>query len=419
MRSAGRILIVCLVLAACGGSAGDDPADTTSSTTEVLSSSQTTAVGDPGSVISTTTTVPAAPLVGLRLEYMTEDIPRPTAILPAPGDDYLYFVDQLGTIRVFDSADRNLPDRMINIREIVGANGIEQGLLGMAFHPDYEANGRFYLYYTDNAGSRTLAEYTVASHDPPIADPASARILFSRPQPTDEPRHYGGMLEFGPDGYLYASLGDGAAASVNGQDPNTIFGAILRIDVDSGDPYGIPPDNPFVGGGGAPEVWAYGLRNPWRFDIDPVSNHIYIGDVGQADLEEVNVVPLEGGGYNFGWDVLEGTRCFRQSGCDRTGLTEPVVEYDHSAGCSITGGVVYRGSLMPELQGHYFYSDWCTGLVRSFKYVDGRAVDQRDWTSDFAATGTTPQIQAWGVDSSGELYVGTHGGIIYRVKPVR
>ena len=416
MRSAGRIVLFCLLLAACGGSSGDDSTSTTA-TTEVLSTSETTVAASDAS--TTTTTQPAAPLVGLRLEYMTEDIPRPTAILTAPGDDYLYFVDQLGTIRVFDTADRNLPDRMINIRDIVGANGIEQGLLGMAFHPRYDDNGRFYLYYTDNDGSRTLAEYTVASHDPPITDLASARVLFTRPQPTSEPRHYGGMLQFGPDGYLYAALGDGAAASVNGQDSTTIFGAILRLDVDGGDPYGIPPDNPFVSGGGAPEVWAYGLRNPWRFDIDPVTELIYIGDVGQANLEEVNVVPLDEGGYNFGWDVLEGTNCFRQAGCDRTGLVPPVAEYDHSEGCSITGGVVYRGSLMPELHGHYFYSDWCTGLVRSFEFVDGEAINQRDWTADFAAIGETSQIQVWGTDNDGELYIGTHGGVIYRVKPVR
>ena len=413
-----KLLIAMLALALAASACGRSSADPTTTTAAETGSTESTVTDSTEPTTGTTAGPDLAPLTGLRLEYMTEDIPRPTMILSAPGDDFLYFVDQLGTIRVFDTADNNLPDRMINIRDIVGANGIEQGLLGMAFHPQYADNGRFYLYYTDNAGSRTLAEYTVASHDPPIADPASGRVLFTRPQPTDEPRHYGGMLKFGPDGYLYAALGDGAAASVNGQDPNTIFGAVLRLDVDGGDPYAIPPDNPFVSGGGAPEVWAYGLRNPWRFDIDPVTELLYVADVGQAALEEVNVVPLDGGGYNFGWDVLEGTECFRRAGCDTSGLTPPVIEYDHAVGISITGGVVYRGDLIPELQGHYFYSDWGTGLVRSFEFVDGQATDQRDWTADFGEVGL-PQINVWGVDSNGEMYVGTFDGVIYRVLPVR
>ncbi|MEE8331380.1 MAG: PQQ-dependent sugar dehydrogenase [Acidimicrobiia bacterium] len=411
------LLALALVAAACGdsgGSPGGALADgTTADGTAGTGSDGTTADGTTG---TTATTPDLAPLIGLDLEFITDDIPRPTGIMTAPGSDYLYFVDQLGTVRVFDTDFNNLPDRFINIRDIVKMGGIEQGLLGMAFHPDFATNGRFFVYYTDADGSRTLAEYGMLSMEPPIADTSTARILFVRPQPTTEPRHYGGMLKFGPDGYLWVSVGDGARASVNGQNPDNIFGTILRIDVDSGDPYGVPPDNPFVNGGGLPEVWAYGLRNPWRFDLDPADGLIYIADVGQERIEEVNVVSMTQGGYNFGWDILEASRCFRESGCDRTGLTDPIVEYTHDEGCSITGGVVYRGDAIPELNGHYFYADWCNGWVRSFRHVDGAATQTEDWTQDLFNAG---QVQTFGFDSTGEMYIGNHEGLIYKVVPVR
>ena len=408
-------LLLALVAAACGDSgtgteATNAPGDTTA---------DAGGTGDTGDS-EAPPTEPAPdlpPLVGLDLQLVTEDIPRPTGIMPAPGSDLLYMVDQLGTVRVFDTAYNKLPDRFINIRDLVGTAGIEQGLLGMAFHPDFQSNGRFFVYYTDNNGDRTLAEYGMQSFDPPIADTSTAKILFSRQQhPDADIRHYGGMLKFGPDGYLWVSIGDGARASLNGQDPNTIFGTIVRIDVDSGDPYAIPPDNPFVAGGGAAEVWAYGLRNPWRFDLDTDEGLIYIADVGHALIEEVNVVSMDSGGYNFGWDTVEASRCFRESGCDRTGLTDPVIEYTHDEGCSITGGVVYRGEAIPELQGHYFYADWCQGWIRSFRYLEGQATQTDDWTSDLAEAGS---VQVFGFDHEGEMYIGNHEGFVYKVVPVR
>ena len=208
-----------------------------------------------------------------------------------------------------------------------------------------------------------------------MGDPSSEIQLLTFDKPTT--RHNGGMLQFGPDGYLWMSLGEGGAASVNSQDPNRLLSSILRLDVDSGEPYGIPEDNPFAGGGGAPEVWAKGLRNPWRFSID--GDLIYIGDVGHEDFEEIDIVPLDGAPYNFGWLRMEGTSCF-QRGCDAVaeGLTLPVVEYTHAEGCSVTGGFVYRGAAIPELDGHYFYGDWCGEWIRSFRYEGGEVTGPPD-----------------------------------------
>lgn len=416
------VVLMILVASACSSTGGAVTTTTTSDSGD--------ATGTTSSDVPEETSAPAPdvvppappssegfdPLLGIRPEFVNDDIPLPSMILSAPGDDYLYMVDKRGTIRVFDADLNKLPDRMINIRDQVASGGIEQGLLGMAFHPNYAQNGRFYLYYVDSGGSRTLSEFTVESHNPPITDPSSEKVMFKRQQAEGvEPRHYGGFLEFGPDGYLYVSIGDGAKSRDNGQNPNTIFGTILRLDVDGGDPYGIPPDNPFVDGGGAPEVWAYGLRNPWRFDIDPVDNLIYIADVGQSAMEEVNVVSLDGGGYNFGWDEVEGTKCFRKQGCDQSSYVAPLVTYGHEEGCSITGGVLYRGSAIPELFGHYLYADWCTGLVRSFRVVDGVAVDEQDWSSAFQGL----QINTWGTDPDGEMWIGTFDGSVYKIVPER
>jgi hypothetical protein len=224
--------------------------------------------------------------------------------------------------------------------------------------------------------------------------------------------HNGGMLVFGPDGYLWMSLGEGGKASVHSQDPFKLLSSILRLDVDGGVPYAIPPDNPFVTGGGAPEVWAKGLRNPWRFSID--ENLIYIADVGHSEYEEIDIVPLDGAPYNFGWLRMEGNHCF-QRGCDPVAenLTLPVLEYTHAEGCSITGGFVYRGAAIPELRGHYFYSDWCGGWIRSFRFEGGQIVDHQTRFEDAG------QVNSFGVDSEGELYLLTFEGQVLRVRPVR
>jgi glucose/arabinose dehydrogenase len=260
-----------------------------------------------------------------------------------------------------------------------------------------------------------VAEYVV-SDDPDRADVSEERVVLEIEQPDE--RHNAGMLQFGPDGYLYISTGDGGAggASVNGQNPATLLAAILRIDVDGAEPYAIPSDNPFADGiEGAPEVWAYGLRNPWRFAIDPIERLMYIGDVGQESQEEIDVVPLEPVGYNFGWPSVEGSLCFFERDCDPADFVVPVIDYSHSEGLSVTGGYVYRGRAIPELVGHYFYGDWFREWIRSFRYQSGEATELRDWSSDLEPG----QINSFGIDGNGELLVATWEGTVVRIIPVR
>jgi glucose/arabinose dehydrogenase len=369
-----------------------------------LSSTSTTA--------ASTTTVPP-PLLGLGLEVVADDARQPVLLTALAGDPRLLVVERAGTVRILDPAGGWREEPYLDIRDRVNPGGIEQGLLGLAFHPDFPRTGRVFAYYSFGAATTRLVEFAA---DAERADPGSETVLLSFDKPTE--RHNGGMLQFGPDGYLYLSLGEGGAASVHSQDPGTLLSSILRLDVDGADPYAVPPDNPFVAGGGAPEVWAYGLRNPWRFSIDPVERLVYVADVGHEDWEEVNVVSLDtGGGSNFGWLRMEGTHCF-QRGCDpeAEGLTLPVVEYPHSEGCSVTGGFVYHGSAIPELAGHYLYSDWCGGWLRSFRYEDGRAVDERDWSEGLGRVG---QVDGFGMDSEGELYLLTWDGVVGRLVPRR
>jgi hypothetical protein len=368
--------------------------------------STTTSAGD-----GTGSTSNLGALQAVRLETIAQDFRQPTVITAPVGDDRLFVVQRVGVIRILD-ADRQLLDpAFLDITDRVLANGIEQGLLGLAFHPDYASNGRFFVYYTDKEGRRQLSEFQVSVSDPNIAVGDTERVLIELPQPEDatDIRHYAGQLNFDPDGYLWVSMGDGADSRDQGQDPNTLFGTVSRLDVDSGDPYGIPPENPFVDGGGAQEVWAYGLRNPWRFSFDPVDRLIYIADVGHADQEEVNVLPIDDGGFNLGWSDVEGTRCFHVQDCDLANYTSPVITYSHAEGCSITGGYVYRGSEIPELAGTYFYSDWCSQWIKSFKYVSGQVTEERDWTADLGQIG---QINSFGLGGDGELYAVTHEGVV-------
>ena len=366
----------------------------------------------PGATSSTASNLPA--LQGVRLETLAQDLRQPTVLTSPPGDDRLFVVERVGVIRILDANRELLGPAFIDLTDRVLANGIEQGLLGLAFHPDYANNGRFFVYYTDQGGRRQLSEFQVSVSDPNLASPDTERVLVELEQPPDatDIRHYAGQLAFGPDGYLWMAMGDGADSRDQGQDPNTMFGAISRIDVDGGDPYGIPPENPFVGGGGAGEVWAYGLRNPWRFSIDSGDGLIYIADVGHADQEEINVLPIDEGGFNLGWSDVEGTRCFHVQDCDLANYTAPVITYSHEEGCSVTGGYVYRGTEIPELAGTYFYSDWCSQWIRSFKYAGSQVTEERDWSADLGQLG---QINTFGVDASGELYLATHNeGIVAR-----
>lgn len=395
----------------------------TTTTVPVDGSSSSTDSTSPGTGDTTTTEGSnLAPLQSLKLEIIYEGFQQPTVITAPANDNRLFVAQRVGVIRILDANREVVDPAFLAIDDRVLAGGIEQGLLGMAFHPDYANNGLFYVYYTDKGGRRQLSEFKVSPTNPNRADPESERVVFEFEQPegSTDIRHYGGQLVFGPDGYLYTSQGDGADSRDQGQDPGTMFAAVSRIDVDGGDPYGIPPENPFVDGGGAPEVWAYGMRNPWRFSIDPVDGLIYIADVGHADQEEIDVLPINEGGFNLGWSDVEGTRCFHVQECDLTKYTAPVLTYLHGSeadqGCSIVGGYVYRGSEIPELDGVYFYSDWCNQWIKSFRYVDGQLTDQKDWTAEL---GTIGQINSFGLDAVGELYAVTYDGKVARFTAVR
>lgn len=387
----------------------DEPG--TSTTTPDDDGAPTTTVGEEP--------VDLGPLEAIRLEQIFDGLRQPVALAAPEGDDRLFAVQRVGVIRILDETRTLLDPAFLDLTDQVLAGGIEQGMLGLDFHPEYAENGRFYVYYVDKGGRRQLSEFTVSADDSNIADAASEKVIFEYEQPPDatDIRHYGGNVAFGPDGYLWVSLGDGADSRAQGQDPNTPYGTIVRIDVDGGDPYSVPTDNPFVDGGGMAEVWAYGLRNPWRFAIDPVDRLIYVADVGHADQEEVNVVSIEEGGYNFGWSDMEGDRCFHLSGCNPDDYTSPVVIYTHEEGLSVTGGYVYRGEEIPELHGTYFYADWVQQWIRGFEYVDGVVTEARDWTADLG--GPVGSITSFGLDGHGELYVTTYEGAVYKFTAIR
>jgi glucose/arabinose dehydrogenase len=282
-------------------------------------------------------------------------------------------------------------------------SGGERGLLSVAFHPQYATNHFFYVYYTTQTnGDIRIERYTTTSN-PEVADPASFKLIITAPH-SQNTNHNGGLVAFGPDGMLYAGLGDGGGGGDplgNGQNFNALLGSLLRLDVNGGDPYAIPASNPFVGQANRRgEVWAKGLRNPWRYAFDQPTGLLYIADVGQNAHEEVDVMPATTGGVNYGWNIMEGASCYNAATCAQTGLTPPIIDYGHTSGaCSITGGYVYRGTAIQGLQGHYLYSDYCAGFLKSFRYESGVAVDQKDWGL------TSSAVTSFGVDFSGEMYV--------------
>lgn len=348
----------------------------------------------------------------LEAEVVASGLSNPLHLTAPPGDDRLFVVEQPGRIRIVRDGQL-LETPFLDITGKVESGG-EQGLLSVAFHPDYATNGRFYVDYTEaGSGDTRVERYTVSGANPDRADPASATTILSVAQPASN--HNGGLVTFGPDGMLYVGLGDGGGGGdpdENGQDPSTLLGSLLRLDADGGDPYAVPPDNPFVGDpDGRDEIWAYGLRNPWRYAFDPAEDLLYVADVGQQDREEVNAVEAGRGGVNYGWDVMEGDLCFEPpDGCDRTGLTLPVLVYGHDEGCSVTGGRVYRGDALPQLRGHYFYADFCAGWVRSFRLSGGEVTERREWP-----LGDLGSILSFGEDAAGELYVLSADGDVYRL----
>jgi len=342
---------------------------------------------------------PIKPARGLALKTVASGLTDPVYLTAPAGDPRLFVVEQNGRIRIV--RDGQLLTRpFLDLVGLVSYGG-ERGLLSMAFHPRYAENGMFFVNYTDRDGNTRIDRFRVGS-DPDLADPSSRQLLLQVDQPYAN--HNGGHILFGPDGMLYIGMGDGGSGGDphgHGQNRATLLGDLLRIDVDSGSPYAIPPDNPFVHSPGLRgEIWAWGLRNPWRFCFDAKDGLLYIADVGQNRWEEIDVVGVREPGLNFGWNRMEGAHCYRSTGCDAKGLVEPVVEYGHGDGCSVTGGFVYRGTKLPGLEGHYFYADYCQGWIRSFLFRGGSLVQHRQWDIPFSGS-----ILSFGLDSAGELYV--------------
>ena len=401
------LLAGALLVGACT-SAGSGPSDVTTAPAPA-SGAATPPASSPGGTGSPPASVDA---VRVRLEPIADGLDSPLQVVSPADDDRLFIVEQVGRVVVLDGGRQqtylDLTDRV--------TSGGERGLLALAFHPQFATNGRLFVHYSGQGGRTVVAELHAADPAADQVEASTAQIVLTHDQPASN--HNGGELTFGPDGMLYLGLGDGGAAGDrfdNGQNPDTLLGAILRIDVDAGHPYAVPADNPFVAqGGGAPEVWQYGLRNPWRFTFD--DGQLYIADVGQDRVEEVDVVPADAGGTNFGWPIMEGSTCYEQASCDRSGLTLPVIEYTHADtdGCAVIGGQVYHGSAIPALAGQYFYGDLCAGFVRSARVVDGQVRDTHDWTDQL---GRVPQLTSFGVDSHGELYVTQQSGRVSRIAP--
>ncbi|MEJ7604017.1 MAG: PQQ-dependent sugar dehydrogenase [Kofleriaceae bacterium] len=332
-------------------------------------------------------------------------------LVVAPGDPrkrWFILEQHVGRIRIVENG-KLLAKPFLKLGGL--STGNENGLLGLAFHPDYANNGKLYVNYTADDDDTHIVEYRVSASDPDAVDPATRRELIEIEQPYSN--HNGGHLAFGPDGKLYTGMGDGGSAGDperNGQNKTALLAKILRFDVGAAKP--------------VPEIVHLGVRNPWRFSFDAKTGGLYIADVGQNLWEYVFVASTrDGAPRNFGWNVVEGSHCFGTRSCDKAGFTPPVAEYPHDEGCSITGGHVYRGKALPELDGRYFYADYCTGLLRSFTWTHdpssgtapGWIRDHWDWKRSLDRTGLLSQISSFGVDHDGELYIVELTGTIYQL----
>jgi glucose/arabinose dehydrogenase len=402
-RNAATLLVLGMLLAACsgGGEDGAAPATTAAPTTSAPPATE------PGPTTSSPRAASSAQFRAARVRLdAVAVLEQPVAMAVRPGDETIYLVEQIGRVRALRDG-RVDPEPVLDIADQVTAGG-EQGLLGLAFAPD----GRhLYLNFTDTAGDSRVVELAMRGRR---ADPGSQRELLR----VDDPyaNHNGGQLAFGPDRLLYIGFGDGGGAGDpegNAQSLGSLLGKILRIDPRpaGGRPYGVPSDNPFVGRAGArPEIWDYGLRNPWRFSFDPANGDLWIGDVGQNRWEEIDYQPAGAGGRNYGWDRREGRHEFEGERPD--GAIDPVIEYGREGGaCTVIGGYVYRGRDIPGLRGAYLYGDYCAGWVRAARVSGGRVADQRDLGTD------VPGLSSFGVDADGELYAMSLSGPVYRLVP--
>ncbi len=444
------VLLIGLVLAACGGTTNQEQAreeqvarspdlqQTAVQASQDVSAAPSVAVTTPSVAASAaaasngpapsaaaaapagSATAAAQPFdpasVTLGLEEVARGLVGPLFVTHA-ADGSVFVVEKRGMIQVFPGGDWTAaPQTFLDIGARVRSSGSEQGLLGLALHPQFADNGYLYVNYIDRNGATVVSRFTRTGQTL-AADPASEQVVLRQEQPAAN--HNGGMLAFGPDGYLYIGLGDGGGANDqfgNGQNVQTWLGKLLRIDVDGGQPYAVPADNPFAQNqAGKPEIWAYGLRNPWRFSFDRTTNDLYIGDVGQNRFEYIHFQPGGSqGGQNYGWPILEGIQCFRTANCDRTGLTQAIVDYPHEFGCSVTGGYVYRGTRYPALQGVYVFGDYCSGRMWTLTRDEAGAWQKHE------ALQSDAQISSFGEDAAGEMYVtDLTGGRVLRVTASR
>jgi glucose/arabinose dehydrogenase len=377
-----------------------------------------------------------ASIASISLTLVKDGFSRPVHITHAgDGSGRLFVVEQAGRIYILLNGNK-ISTPFLDIHErVLAPPGGEEGLLSVAFPPGFgPANNHFYVYYTNTSGGNQVSRFRLSSN-PDIADPDSEKLILLIPHPTFT-NHNGGQLAFGPDGYLYIGTGDGGGGgdpSGNAQNPASLLGKLLRIDVEPGTPslsdlpnkiylpsvslsggnaYTIPLDNPFVGRSGyRPEIWALGLRNPWRFTFDRLTGDLYIGDVGQGDREEIDFQPVpDQGGENYGWNIMEGFACYPLgSSCSSTGLTLPIHDYPHTEGCSVTGGFVYRGGSLVALQGIYLYGDFCTGKIWGLQRISGT------WQNQLLNNGDQTLISSFGEDQTGELYLTTLSGAVYHI----
>ncbi|WP_294309805.1 PQQ-dependent sugar dehydrogenase [uncultured Chryseobacterium sp.] len=344
----------------------------------------------------------------ITLEEFATGLTAPVEMVNA-NDARMFVVQQNGIIKILQANGTVNSTNFLNISSKITYGG-ERGLLGLAFHPQYPTNGYFFVYYNDTGGNITVARYTRSSTNPDVADPSTEKIILNVPKPFDN--HNGGSIHFAPDGYLWVVTGDGGSGgdpNNNAQNKNSLLGKLLRLDINATGAYNIPAGNPFVGIDGADEVWAYGLRNAWKFNFDTVSGNVMIADVGQGQIEEINRMPLTQPGINYGWRCYEGNSAYNTTGCAaQSTMTFPVAAYDHSGGkCSITGGYVYRGTQYPALQGRYFFADYCSTQIGSLNPDD---------SITWSAASTGNNFSTFGVNNQNELFVAAvNSGKIFRV----
>jgi glucose/arabinose dehydrogenase len=404
-----KALWVALLLSACMTQApiSTRGADSPPPTITPSTSSQQTPISNPTQTPEPMPTLPNP--ADFRWALVADELVQPVDLQSA-GDERLFVVEQRGWIRIITDGEL-LPEPFLDLTKFITDRESEQGLLGLAFHPNYTENGLFFVNYTDRFGNTVITRF-IASPDPDLADLDSLRVVLRFNQPY--PNHNGGGIAFDPDGDLYIGTGDGGSGGDplgNGQRLDTLLGKLLRIDVDAADPYAIPPDNPFTSEDTLPEIWAYGLRNPWRFSFDRLTGDLFIGDVGQSQWEEISYLPASSpGGANFGWNIREGAHPF--AGNATEGLVDPIAEYAHGQGCSVTGGVVVRDPSLPTWDGVYIYGDYCTGTIWGLlPSADGTWQNAVLFNTDY-------QISAFGEDQVGRVYLVDHLGGIYRLERV-